>query len=399
MSLALRDTWSGLVNSPLRTCICILCVSLGVASVNLVFAMNHGYLLALTSKLGVTTGEIVTVALSAKNEPGNSARFADVHQAVLATPGALWPSVESGMSPAYQLARYQKRTFTGAIVATDVRYATHNKVAVRRGRFLSEADSARKAQVAVLGAKTASQLFQADDPVGKTIFLGSEQFKVIGVLETVAAVGYLGNRELIIPFPTAMQLDPKGAEASAKVVFQVREKSAAAIDATMNAVKARLQRAVGKPTKLRVGTAEATLLWARQQASSQSTVLSLVAFIIVIVAGIAIMNVYYVSVAQRTSEIGIRIAVGASRYQIGAMVLRDVAMTAVLGAFAGCALAYLAGALIPALTAMFASPVFIWQHGVMTGVGAIFIALLFTLFPAWNAARMDPIAAINSVGV
>jgi putative ABC transport system permease protein len=272
------------------------------------------------------------------------------------------------------------------------------------GRFFTPAEVLAHAPVCVLGWQTAQDLFSGDDPLGAIISVNRQRCEVIGVmteLETVdpnertrgrpneglvmpisTAIASLYEREPAVQI-TARVRDPlRMGEAKAQAAAFLRQRHDVAQDAN------------GVWQDDFELTTRNDILGAQQAAArSFATLLAAMAAVSLIVGGIGIMNVMLVSVSERTREIGVRLAVGARGRDIVAQFLAEAALLSAVGGGLGVAVGVLAIPLAATLTdgAALLTP---WSLPLALGV-ALLVGLVFGIYPAVRAARLDPIQALR----
>jgi putative ABC transport system permease protein len=293
-------------------------------------------------------------------------------------------------------ARYKAREMVGAqFMGVDANYIALANVELADGRFFTQGDDGHRHDVTVLGANVVEELFQGEDPVGKTVVVDGHPFEVIGTFSKFK--GVLGDnpddRNIIIPFWTYKKLYP-----TAKDHFISAMVNRGQMDEAQDEIRGLLRRRrhvkATDPDNFGMATAESLVSEFRQIISTVALVMVLISSIGLLVGGIGVMDIMLVSVTERTQEIGVRKAVGARRRDIAwqflleAMVLTGLG--GLLGIAAGCALSLLIRVLVPSLP----STVPLWS--VVTGfVVATSIGLFFGLWPALKAARLDPIVALR----
>jgi putative ABC transport system permease protein len=287
------------------------------------------------------------------------------------------------------------------VVATDSDYDRVTDFRVAEGRFLSDLDVAEAKRVAILGAEVRQSLFPLRHPLGQKIRIGDEWFTVVGVMEsktvregraTVIQVRNL-NRDVYIPITTANGrfLNERGSDAIQEVAIRVPEADQVA------PVAAIARRLIGDAHR---GVEDFEIVVpAELLAQAQTTqrvfniVMGSIAAISLLVGGIGIMNVMLTSVTERTREIGIRRAVGATRRAILAQFLIETVLLSAGGGLVG----ILLGLAMAHGINRFAG----WETAlsVFSAAGAFTIAALvgivFGIYPARRAARMDPIGALR----
>jgi putative ABC transport system permease protein len=293
------------------------------------------------------------------------------------------------------------RSADARIVGTTAELARILGTSVEHGRFVADEDERLVAPVVVLGAKVAHDLLPFQPAVGATITIGGLAFQVIGVMEDRRQASSRGgalegadlSRDVYMPASTArlrFPVTPLAAQAS-EIVVRVEDgvsvRRAAAI------VRDLLGRRHAGIVDFEVVVPEELL---RQSQKSQRTfniVMGAIASISLLVGGIGIMNVMLVTVIQRTQEIGIRRAVGATRKDIRDQFLVEALTIAVLGGLAGVVL----GSGLALVIASFAgwvtivSPVSVLVAFLVAGITGVG----FGIFPAMKASRMDPIECLR----
>lgn len=267
---------------------------------------------------------------------------------------------------------------------------------VETGRIFGPAEDRIGAPVAVLGHETAQLLFGARDPIGRTVRVQGEPFRVIGVLERQGTLfGMSMDNRLIAPArsPLARLLNPRGVVDN----IAVRARS----PAEMEQVRVELESILrirhglrpGDPNSFELETAEDSMaFWARISQILFIAFPGLVS-IALIVGGMVIMNIMLVSVTERTREIGVRKAIGARRRDIHVQVLIESATLSGLGALIGILAGIVGGHIVSAVSPLPAAISPLWMFvGAALGVG---VGVIAGLYPAARAARMNPIAALR----
>jgi len=280
------------------------------------------------------------------------------------------------------------------VIGTDEFYKPVRNMVVLSGRFLDSSDVALRQKVCLLTDKFAKRLYgSASAALGNVIKIHDLQFTVVGAFkEKVESFGQseLGAETILIPFTVlryfaaAERVDP----------MDVQVKSASDVEAVTREIKHILESRHRPGAKYRVQNLAAILEAARKIATILSLVLVLVSAIALVISGIGIMNIMLVTVSERTREIGIRMAVGASRSEIQLQFLTE----AVLISLTGGVLGILVGVSLPLSVQLFVdnlripvSPAsIIVAFSVSCAVG-----LIFGLLPAHRASRLNPTEALR----
>jgi putative ABC transport system permease protein len=262
------------------------------------------------------------------------------------------------------------------------------------GRFFTEVDDTHRRDVAVIGADIVKRLFEHEDPIGKTLTIGNNNFEVIGTIGPRKAFpGDNGSDRVVkIPYLTFRKIYPNERE-NFILAMAYPGKVKEAIEEAGNVLRRRRHVKPSEPDSFGISTAESLITQFRQIMATVVLVTVVISSIGLLVGGIGVMNIMLVSVTERTREIGVRKAIGARRSDITWQFLLE-AMTltgagGVLGILLGCGLSLLIRVLdfLP-------SHVPIWS--ISAGfIVAVSVGLFFGMWPAVKASRLDPIVALR----
>lgn len=264
---------------------------------------------------------------------------------------------------------------------------------VEFGNFFGDYDSDKR--VAVIGAGIAENLFGENVPIGQTFTIRGQSFAVAGVFERYKTAsisqGIDFNNAIFIPYQTAKQIN-NGVAQSYEILAKVKDVKD--IDQTESSLRNDLIQSHG-------GQEDFTIFQSGDTQAVTGSVLSLVttmvlgiAAISMIVGGIGIMDIMLVSVSERTREIGIRKAVGATNHQIRKQFLLEAAVLSAWGAFIGILLSGVFNILIRIATNL--QPVISWQVVILSMLLSVIFGVIFGTIPAIKASRKDPIESLRS---
>ena len=266
---------------------------------------------------------------------------------------------------------------------------------VAEGRFFSEVETTRAAQVAVIGADVADALFPTTGALGQRLRLAGRAFEVIG---TVARQGQAGGVSLdrYVYIPLGAFERAFGAPATLQVFARAPSggDASTAESRAYASMRARRQLAPGQPDTFDIITPEAARTFVLQLATRVSAAALPLSLMALLAAVVVVANTVLVSVTQRTREIGIRRAVGAPRAQILAEVLAESVLTALIGGLAGIAAA--AALLAGASSAFGISLHPTWATMAAACAAAAGTGLVAGYVPARKAARLDVVTAMRA---
>jgi putative ABC transport system permease protein len=260
------------------------------------------------------------------------------------------------------------------------------------GNFLSE-DTSNEA-VAVLGSGVAEKLFGNTDPIGKTIEIRNTDFRIIGVMKAEDEEGFSFssqfNNMMYIPLSVAKKLN--GGTVNIMEI-DIQAESAENIDQVVTDIKIRLKEAHGGEEDFTVLTSEDQLELFDEILNIMTSFVAAIAGISLLVGGIGVMNIMFVSVTERTREIGIRKAIGATSGSIMVQFLIEAIVISLIGGLLGVGFAMLMGLGIK--TAAGLTPVFTLNAFIIAVSISTIVGIIFGTAPAVKAARKNPIEALR----
>ena len=296
--------------------------------------------------------------------------------------------------------RYRDRTAKNTIFqGASPEFAMVVSLRVQSGRWINESDQTHNASVVVLGHDTAETIFPTNvDPIGKEVEIENQPFRVIGVLEerknALTGGKNPDDNVAIMPLGTFSRLHPEFKD----FMFAVRTVSQEDMPRAIDQIQAllRIHRGVppNKDNDFAISTQDTfTNLW-NQISSGIFTVMLAISSIALVVGGVGVMNIMLVSVTERTREIGVRKAIGATRRNILMQFLFEAMLLTAVGGVLGIA----TGAGIAAIIRTFAPflPASVSAFWVAVGFSvSVGTGLVFGFYPAYRAAVLSPIEALR----
>lgn len=260
-----------------------------------------------------------------------------------------------------------------------------------QGRFLPEMDLDRAAPVAVIGKIIRDELFGAERALGEWIRLGDRRFRVIGVVGSEGrSIGVDVQETVMIPVASTQQMF----NTSSLFRILVEAKSREDIEPVKQLIIDVLQKRHQGEKDVTVVTQDAVLATFDEILGALTYAVGGIAAISLAVAGILIMNVMLVAISERTAEIGLLKALGASRGQILLLILSEALLLSALGGLCGLGLGELGCWIIRQALPVLPAYAPAWVVGTVFGL-ALITGLLFSLLPARRAARLDPVLALS----
>lgn len=302
--------------------------------------------------------------------------------------------------PGPKIMKYGKEEVTSfELIGVMPEYEVVNNNFIAEGRFFTDSDINYRADVVVLGPDVKEKLFPFQDPIGKEVLLGGanfspKKFAVIGVMEKRPnLLGGSMNNFVLLPYGTYKKLYPEEKE----LLLIARPKSPELMSKAMDEITElmRRRRAIppNKPNDFELSTQEDLMNIYNQITGAIYMVMVVISSIGLLVGGVGVMNIMLVSVTERTREIGIRKAIGAKKRDIVWQFLIEAMTLSGTGGVLGIVVGVVLSQLIALATPLPASVSVPW---VIIGFSvAVSVGLIFGIYPAYRAAKVDPIISLR----
>ncbi len=381
-----------------RSVLTMLGIIIGVASIISMLALGAGAQQSLEKQIksmGTNLLYLMPGRISMGGVAGNVVRRITLEDVdALASNTALVKNIDPNVSGNAQVVYGNKNTNTSITGATTV-YQYMQSSIPEYGRFFTKTENENAEKVCVIGTTVIKNLFGNEDPVGKYIKINRKQFRVIGILPVKGAQGPRdGDDIILVPLNTAMKR-LLGTKYVSSVSVEVQDgkinETEKYILATM---LARNRLSADQADSFRIRNMSDMIQMLSTTTKTMTMLLGAVAGISLIVGGIGIMNIMLVSVSERTREIGLRKAIGATKNAVLLQFLIESSALSLLGGFFGVAL----GVLISFAVSKFAGwAAFVSGFSVFLSVSfSVCVGIIFGLWPAKKASELSPIEALRS---
>jgi putative ABC transport system permease protein len=385
----------------LRSFLTTLGILIGTMAVIAVVSVLQGFSDSISNQFSDLGSN--TLTLDAINEQENfrtgrinRITFDDVETLRYRVPGV--SRVAPIIVPQLGGAAYRGRTTTPQILGATEESQDVLGVDASIGRYITASDDRNGRRIVVIGVDVRDELRMPKNPIGEYLLIGREWFRVVGLLEKRGEIfGFSQDNRVFIPFSVARSLTGTFERPFMEVSFTVENL------AELAQVRERANRAIRLSRKLapnaepdfEIKAADSFIKQFNQITATATAVLAGIVGISLLVGGIGIMNIMLVSVTERTREIGILKALGATRRDILFQFLLEAALLSLLGGLIGIVLGLLAGMGIASLIPNFPpAHVPVWVMLAAAGFSAL-VGVVFGIAPASKAASLDPIEALR----
>ena len=392
--------WASLIANKLRSLLTMLGIIIGVAAVIALVSIGNGVKQDIEDSISSLGSNLLVVLPGAPRTPGarpsqgsmKSLKISD-YEAIAKLEGV---KAASPMTNGSYVVIYQNKNWTTSVAGVNANFQDVNNWTMTSGRFFSDKNVQNRERVAVVGQTVVKNLFADEDPVGKEIRVKNIPFRVIGVLKSKGN-GTMGNDQddtVLIPYTTSMER-VEGIDYLRRVYVVAKD------DGGIDRLQADIENLLRvrhniKDTNLddfNIQNMKSIMETVAQTTGTFTLFLGAVAAISLVVGGIGIMNIMLVSVTERTREIGVRKALGATYSVIVTQFLIEAVVISLIGGFIGIAFGIGASKVIGMVSGM--STIVSVPTIIMSFAFSMAIGLIFGIYPARKAAKLNPIDALH----
>nr|WP_307308168.1 ABC transporter permease [Neobacillus niacini] len=379
----IRMALKSIKGNKVRAFLTMLGIIIGVSSVIVMVAIGQGSTKEVQDQIGSLGTNVLTVSVTGSDvtfKEDDASQIQDVSGVE-----AIAPTISGRVT-----VKNGQTNAQVSMIGTTSSYLDVRDLQLQLGRFISDLDNDNHSKIAVLGSDTAQTLFGFGDPVGESVKVNGTSYKVVGVLESVgSSLGTSGDSTIIVPLSTGQRL----ASTTEIGSVYVKVENENMINFTSRRIEQTMYTIVGDADSYSVSSQEDLMETATSVNETMTLMLGGSAAISLIVGGIGIMNIMLVSVSERTKEIGIRKAIGAKRRNILLQFLIESMVLSSLGGIIGVGIGIVSAqifTLTTGTTIAYSVPVVL-----LSFVFSLLIGVLFGVFPANKASKLDPIQALR----
>jgi putative ABC transport system permease protein len=375
----------GVTGNKLRSVLTLLGVLIGVAAVILLLAVGNGSAQQVKSAISSLGTSTLTVRGTFTDD-----QVAALQNAGLGHVDTVVPQVSTSLT----VASPDSSQDSVSVVGTTADYFTSGTTNVASGDAFTTADVTTAAKVAVIGQTLATSLFPTGSALGQSISIGGSAYTVVGILESQDSTGFSDSNSVVVAPISRVQRSFTGFGGITTLTVGATDADAVtAAEAEIEIVLNQLQGTTTDTATFTITNQSSLLETQAESADSFTILLGVIAAISLLVGGIGVTNVMLVTVTERTREIGIRKALGATRGAILGQFLAEAALLTLVGGLLG-----VVAALIGAQYEIYGTQPVVLDYSIPLALGvSVAIGVFFGVYPAARAATMRPIQALRAI--
>jgi len=391
-----KMAWESLWAKKSRSFLSMLGIIIGVTTVIAVFAVGRGAQESVNAQFQNLSANSILImpnrgrgfTSSSKLKTADAQVILEKSQYISAATGA----IQGNASVSYGSV---EKSY--GVLGVDENYLTVSNLKVAQGKTLLAEDISRRQMVAVIGSTVVTDLFTTgEEPLGKTIMVSGKRLEIVGVLEKLGSrLGMISIDEaVIVPSSTAEKslLGDRGQVMISTQVDNV-DNTASATEEITSILRNEHKLKTSQEDDFRIMDAGSMVGAAQESAKTMTILLTMIAAITLLVSGIGIMNVMFVTVAERTKEIGIARAIGGKQADILTQFLLESIILSMIGGIIGIGLGQVAIPIISYFNII--TLVSSWMGPIIGFSFSVLVGIFFGFYPAFKASRLDPVDALR----
>lgn len=390
--------WSSIISNKMRSLLTMLGIIIGVAAVIALMSIGYGVQSSIESNISSLGTNTITITPGTGRKPGirpaagsmQTLTYKD-YEAIKNLPNISYAAPLVNTS--YVVVNGNKN-WTTRIYGCTEDYAKLSDLNVSEGRFWTAREYNERARVAVIGQTVATSLFGEESPIGQKIRINGDPFTVIGLLEAKGYSFMDQDDRILIPFTTVQERMLHITYVNNIAISSENSSDLSQIETDVtNLLRLRHHIATGADDDFSIQNPQDLLKTMESTTRTLTIFLGSIAAISLLVGGIGIMNIMLVSVTERTKEIGIRKALGATYEMIIVQFLIESVTVSVAGGLIGVILGIIISKIIPYVSTL--TTVLTVTPILGSFLFSVLIGLIFGIYPAQKAAKLNPIDALH----
>lgn len=390
--------WSSIISNKMRSLLTMLGIIIGVAAVIALMSIGYGVQSSIERNISSLGTNTITITPGTGRKPGirpaagsmQTLTYKD-YEAIKNLPNISYAAPLVNTS--YVVVNGNKN-WTTRIYGCTKDYAKLSDLNVSEGRFWTAREYNERARVAVIGQTVATSLFGEESPIGQKIRINGDPFTVIGLLEAKGYSFMDQDDRILIPFTTVQERMLHITYVNNIAISSENSSDLSQIETDVtNLLRLRHHIATGADDDFSIQNSQDLLKTMESTTRTLTIFLGSIAAISLLVGGIGIMNIMLVSVTERTKEIGIRKALGATYEMIIVQFLIESVTVSVAGGLIGVILGIIISKIIPYVSTL--TTVLTVTPILGSFLFSVLIGLIFGIYPAQKAAKLNPIDALH----